>query len=98
MQNPTGVVLKSYNFSTLTKSTISFKKSGLLAPAQMTPDPRNQKLFDGAWSSLWVKWIYVFCFTEPQAFALLILTLIHLFRKRRDIQASGAVTPAEIFF
>lgn len=64
--------------------------SGLLAPSRMTSDPRNQKLFARAWSLLWLKWIYVLCFT------LLILTLIHLFRERKDIQASGAVMPPEI--
>lgn len=90
------MVLKLYNLFTQFESSICLKESSLHAPYQMTSDPRNQKLFDGALSSVWIKQIHVFCFAEPQAFALLILTLIHLFRKRRDIQANGAVRPAEI--
>lgn len=62
----------------------------------MTSDSHNQKLFDGVLSSVWIEQIHVFCFAELQAFALLILTLIHLFRKRRDIQANEAVMPGEI--
>lgn len=83
-------------FFTQFGSSICLSTSGLHAPYQMTSDPHHQKLFDGALSSVWVKYIRVFCFTEPQAFALLILTLIHLFRERRDMQANGAAMPAEI--
>lgn len=62
------------------KSSICLKESGPHAPYQMTSDPPKQEPVAGLCPHR--EWIHALCFTEPQALAGLILTLIPLFGKR----------------